>query len=157
MTIRGESETVVKVPPERVFALIDDFSRIPEWNTTCANLSKVGTGPNARGDRLNYATRERQGARASVGHFEGRIVDRRPGEKFSYVIESRGMTSLREVTIRPVHRGSRIRLTIALEPRFWLTRVGKWMMSRTIGHAIERIAAEDLSRLAGILEKEALH
>lgn len=154
MTIRIETEEIVRAGPLQVFALIDDFSRMPEWSSTCGKIEKVGHGPNAPGDRLNYSTRERQGNEAHVGHFEGRILERVPGERLSLRIENRGMFSTREFRLIPVSRGTRIRMTLDLEPRTWLTRLGNRLLGRTIRHAVERMAAEDLKSLAGLLERE---
>ncbi len=152
MTIRIEAEEIVRTGPREVFALIDDFSRMPDWNSTCGKIEKVGHGPNAPGDRLKYSTRERQGNKALVGHYEGRILERVPGERLSLRIENRGMFSTREFRLIPVSRGTRIRMTLDLEPRTWLTRLGNRFLGRTIRHAVERMAAEDLKNLASLLD-----
>jgi|GEM_PF-434245 len=152
MTIRIEAEEIVRASPQEVFALIDDFSRTPEWSSTCASLEKVGQGPNAPGDRLKYAVRERQGNEARVGPFEGRILERVPGERLTYVIDSQGMKSTMDYRLVPVSRGTRIRFAIELEPRFWLVRIGHRLMGRTIRRAVERMAAADLNNIGALVE-----
>ncbi len=154
MTIRIVHEEILRASPQAVFALIDDFSRTPEWSSSCGSLEKVGHGPNAPGDRLKFKTREAVNNKASVGHFEGRILERVPGERLRYVIESQGMKSTMEYRIIPVSRGTRIQFAIEMEPRNWLVRIGHRLMGRTIRQAVERMAAADLNNIGALLEDE---
>lgn len=55
MTLICEHRIDLPQSPAEVFALIDDFGRLPEWHTHCEGLGKNGHGPNAVGDKLRYA------------------------------------------------------------------------------------------------------
>ncbi len=66
-------------PPSAVFALLDDFSQLPKWLKPCEGLAKLGTGPNAAGDKLRYAYA--QGGRHGV--MDGVIVAREPERRLT--------------------------------------------------------------------------
>ncbi len=77
MPIRYEHVETVRTTPERAFAAIDDLPLTARWLPPCVSLEKVGTGPNARGDKLRYVYR--QGGRQA--EMAGEIVARTPGER----------------------------------------------------------------------------
>jgi len=45
----------VPEPPHQVFALLDDYSKVPLWLKRCEGVAKQGTGPTKIGDKLRYA------------------------------------------------------------------------------------------------------
>ncbi len=65
--------------PAQVFAVLDDFSRLPQWLKRCEGLAKQGPGPNAAGDKLRYAYCE--GGRHGV--MDGVIVAHEPGRRLT--------------------------------------------------------------------------
>ena len=77
MPIRYEHSVNVRATPQRAFAVIDDLPLTAKWLPPCVSLEKVGSGPNAPGDKLRYVYR--QGRRQ--GSMDGQIVARTPGER----------------------------------------------------------------------------
>jgi hypothetical protein len=77
MPIRYEYSETVRTTPERAFSAIDDLSLTSKWLPPCVSLEKVGSGPNAAGDKLRYVYK--QGGRE--GAMDGEIVARTPGER----------------------------------------------------------------------------
>lgn len=77
MPVRYEHTETVRATPERVFAAIDDLPLTAKWLPPCVSLEKVGTGPNAPGDKLRYVFR--QGGKQS--EMAGEIVAREPGRR----------------------------------------------------------------------------
>jgi len=83
MPIRCEHFEIVQTTPARAFELIDDLPRTAEWLPPCVSLKKVGEGPNATGDTLEYVYR--QGGKN--GRMNGRIAERVPGEKLHCIYD----------------------------------------------------------------------
>jgi len=77
MTIRCEHFESIRVSPERAFALIDDLSQTAKWLPPCVSLEKIGSGPNAVGDKLKYVFK--QGSH--IDEMQGEIVARVTGER----------------------------------------------------------------------------
>jgi carbon monoxide dehydrogenase subunit G len=77
MPIHYEHTEAVRTTPERAFAVIDDLSQTAKWLPPCVSLEKVGSGPNAPGDKLRYVYK--QGGRQ--GAMDGEIIARNPGER----------------------------------------------------------------------------
>lgn len=55
MTLICKQSIDLPQPPSEVFALLDDFDRLPQWHAHCEGLAKQGHGPNQAGDKLRYA------------------------------------------------------------------------------------------------------
>ncbi len=77
MAISYEHGIDVPQSPAEVFAVLDDFSRLPSWLKPCEGLAKQGAGPNQAGDKLRYAYV--QGGRHGV--MDGVIVARDDGHR----------------------------------------------------------------------------
>jgi carbon monoxide dehydrogenase subunit G len=77
MAIRCEHVETVRATPDRAFALIDNLPRTAEWLPPCVSLDKVGSGPNAPGDKLRYVYN--QGGHQ--GEMAGEILDRVDGQR----------------------------------------------------------------------------
>ncbi len=77
MSVRDEHSETVGTSPDRAFAAIHDLPRTAKWMPPCVSWEKVGSGPNAPGDKLKYVYR--QGGR--TGEMAGDIVARTPGER----------------------------------------------------------------------------
>jgi uncharacterized protein YndB with AHSA1/START domain len=71
--IRVEATTRIARPPARVFAILDDFARAPEWNDRCVEMRQLGDGARGRGVRMVYRYRYRE--RGSEGEIQGEISD----------------------------------------------------------------------------------
>jgi hypothetical protein len=77
MPIRYEHTETVRTTPERAFAVIDDLPRTSQWLPPCVSLEKLGSGPNAPGDKLRYLYK--QGGKQA--EMAGEIIARTPGEQ----------------------------------------------------------------------------
>ncbi len=75
MPIRYEHAETIRTTPERAFAAIDDLPLTAKCLPPCVSLEKIGSGPNAPGDKLRYVYR--QGGRQA--EMAGEIVARTPG------------------------------------------------------------------------------
>jgi hypothetical protein len=77
MPIRCEHIETIHTTPQRAFAAIDDLPLTAQWLPPCVSLEKIGSGPNAPGDKLRYVYR--QGGKQS--EMAGEILARTPGER----------------------------------------------------------------------------
>jgi uncharacterized protein YndB with AHSA1/START domain len=77
MSLSYEHAETVRTSPDRVFAAIDDLPLTAKWLPPCVSLEKVGSGPNAPGDKLRYVYK--QGGK--TGEMAGEILDRTPGKR----------------------------------------------------------------------------
>jgi hypothetical protein len=77
MPIRYQHTETIRTTPERAFAAIDDLPLTAKWLPPCVSLEKVGSGPNAPGDKLRYVYK--QGGK--TGEMAGEIMARTPGER----------------------------------------------------------------------------
>ena len=77
MSIRFEHAVEVTRPPDRVFAVLDDFAQTPRWLARCTGIEKLTPGPNAVGTKLRYGFKE--GGR--TGMMDGEITARTPDER----------------------------------------------------------------------------
>jgi carbon monoxide dehydrogenase subunit G len=91
MPIHCEHTEAVRTTPERAFAVIDDLSQTAKWLPPCVSLEKVGSGPNAPGDKLRYVYK--QGGRQR--EMDGEIIARNPGER----LHCRYFDSMFEVSV----------------------------------------------------------
>lgn len=55
MAIAFEHAIDLPQTPHQVFALLDDYSKVPLWLKRCEGVAKQGTGPTKVGDKLRYA------------------------------------------------------------------------------------------------------
>lgn len=77
MSIRHEHIESIATSPERAFAAIDDLPLTARWLPGCVSLEKLGSGPNAPGDKLRYVYQQN----GKSGEMAGEIVERTPGER----------------------------------------------------------------------------
>jgi hypothetical protein len=77
MAIRCQHVETIRATPERAFAVIDDLPLTAKWLPPCVSLEKIGSGPNAPGDKLRYVYK--QGGKTA--EMAGEIVARTPGER----------------------------------------------------------------------------
>lgn len=113
MPIRCEHVEIVKTSPERAFAMIDDLPRTAEWLPPCVSLNKVGEGPNASGDTLEYVYK--QGGQ--TGRMKGTIAERIPGEKLHCIYEDSMFTVSVDMRVAPDPAGAKMTHIIEMTPR----------------------------------------
>lgn len=154
MTVRSEHEAVIEEPPSRIFALIDDLERTPTWQFGCAKLEKVGSGPNAEGDRLELLTRAEPGGHARPAKLEGRIIKRVPGERFAYAIENKPYSMIWDARIREIPRGSKVTLAVEMRPNSKLAGLVTWLFGRLLLAPLHRMAERDLKAIEERLRED---
>jgi len=71
----AHTETVAAAP-ERIFAIIDDFDRTPEWLTRCTGIDKLTDGPNRVGTELRYHYKDGRRTGTMDGDVAAREQDR---------------------------------------------------------------------------------
>jgi len=71
--IRVQAHTTIACPPARVFAILDDFARAPEWNERCVAIEEASDGARAPGAKLRYRYRYRDKGRE--GEIAGEISE----------------------------------------------------------------------------------
>ena len=77
----------VAASPSAAFAVIDDFSKTPQWLQSCTQLDKIGDEPNAVGTRLVY--HYKVGSR--LGRMDGHIAVREPDRRLVMTFKDRLM------------------------------------------------------------------
>jgi carbon monoxide dehydrogenase subunit G len=77
----------VSAPPAAIFAIVDDFSKTPQWLSRCTGIDKLDPGPNDVGTRLSYHYDD--GRRS--GTMDGQIVAREPDRHFAMKFTDRMM------------------------------------------------------------------
>ena len=131
MSIHFEHSIDVEQSPERVFALLDDFSQTPKWLARCTGIQILTPGPLAVGSKLRYGYRE--GGRS--GEMDGELVARDPGERLGYKYWDKMM----EVSVN-FHMGSspqpgaatRLVHTIEIAPKTFLAKLFSPMIRRQL-------------------------
>lgn len=77
----------VSAPPSTVFAIVDDFSKTPQWLSRCTGIDKLDGGTNDVGTRLTYHYDD--GRR--TGSMDGQIIAREPDRHFAMKFTDRMM------------------------------------------------------------------
>ncbi|MFN3523988.1 MAG: SRPBCC family protein [Phenylobacterium sp.] len=107
-SFRVERTTVIKAPPERVYALIQDFRRWTEWSpyeTLDADLKRIYGGP-LSGEGATYAWEGRE-----AGSGQMRIIGAEPASRVLIRLEfTKPMQAVNtaDFTLAPVAEGTRV-------------------------------------------------
>ena len=147
---RLQMELFIDAPPERVFALLAEPERTPEWSTNVASIRRTSEGPVGVGSTTEavvkaLGTRQRAIGRCTVFDPPRRIV-----------IDSRtdlGARSRSDSELQPEGGGTRLRAT--LEYSVPGGGVGKLLDKLVAERQTRREFEEALWRLKQILEGES--
>ena len=77
----------VSAPPAAIFAIVDDFTRTPQWLSRCTGIDKLSDGVNDVGTELKYHYDD--GRR--TGTMDGQIIAREPDRHFAMKFTDRMM------------------------------------------------------------------
>jgi carbon monoxide dehydrogenase subunit G len=77
----------VSAPPSAVYAIVDDFTKTPQWLSRCTGIDKLSDGPNDVGTALKYHYDD--GRRS--GAMDGQIIAREPDRHFAMKFTDRMM------------------------------------------------------------------
>lgn len=132
----GNTSVTVSIdaPPERVFAILCDVERWPEWTSTMISVQRLESGPFALGSSARVRQPKLRPAVWQVSEFE----DRR---NFTWISRSPGLRMTAGHRIEPKGAGSRVEL------RFELSGFVAPLASRLYGSLIERYIATEAQGL----------
>jgi uncharacterized protein YndB with AHSA1/START domain len=138
MSISFEHGIDIALPPDRVFALLDDISQTPKWLASCKEIERVTAGPSEVGSRFQYSYQEGMHS----GKMEGVITMHIPGQRLSMTYQD----SLAEVSVdfrmSPTGAGTWLIHTIAITPKTFFARMfSPIIQSRLPGQTIEGMNA----------------
>jgi uncharacterized protein YndB with AHSA1/START domain len=119
VTTSAEHTTRVSAPPERVFAILDDPARTPEWLRRCRGMEKLTPGPLAPGSRLRYAYRSGGG----VAHLEGEVVARVENDRLTMRFTDRMFEITPDFRLREDWGDTELTHIVEVVPRTRLARL----------------------------------
>ena len=111
----------IEVPqtPDRVFAVLDDFSQTPKWLSRCTGIEALTPGPKAAGTKLRYAYKE--GGRS--GTMDGEIAARAENERLTMKYGDKMMDVSVDFHMVPNGAGTKLTHTIDIVPRSLMSKL----------------------------------
>jgi uncharacterized protein YndB with AHSA1/START domain len=120
MAITFEHTIDVGRPPERTFAVLDDFALLPKWLARCTNLERVGaSGPNAVGQKLKYAYKDA----GRTGVMDGEIAARVPNERLMLKFTDTMMHVTVDFRVAKGASGTRLTHSVEITPQTFFGKV----------------------------------
>lgn len=144
MSIHFSHTLDVARDPAKVFALLDDLERTPEWLERCTGIERLSPGPNAVGSKLRYAYRD--GVRS--GTMEGEIVTRIEGERLAFRYGDKMMEVAVDFHVTNAAQGARVTHTIDITPKTLLGR----LFSPLIRRGLPKQTVAAMEKLRTLLE-----
>jgi Polyketide cyclase / dehydrase and lipid transport len=138
MPIRYEHSVIVRTTPQRAFAAIDDLPLTAKWLPPCVSLEKVGSGPNAPGDKLRYVYRQ--------GSMDGQIVARTPDERLHCKYFDSMFDVSVDLRVAAAPEGTQTMHTIEITPKNFMGKMFSPLVRLGIGKQT-RDAAANLKKL----------
>ncbi|MFO0950689.1 MAG: SRPBCC family protein [Isosphaeraceae bacterium] len=142
MPARYEHQETVHASPERAFEVIDDLPLTAKWLPPCVSLEKVGSGPNAPGDRLRYVFK--QGG--NQGEMEGEILDRVPAQRLHCRYFDRAFEVEVDLRVAPAPEGAVTTHIIQITPKTFVGKLFTPLIRLGLGKQT-RDAAANLKKL----------
>jgi uncharacterized membrane protein len=105
---RNSLKTVsIDAPPDKVFAVLCDVERWPEWTSTMLSVKRLDGGPFRVG-----STAEVRQPKLRPAVWE--VTDMEPGRNFNWTARSPGVRMQAEHRVEPDGAGCRVTLTLQL-------------------------------------------
>lgn len=142
MPIRYQHEETVGTSSDRAFAAIDDLPLTAKWLPPCVSLEKIGTGPNAPGDKLRYVFT--QGGRQS--EMAGEILARTPGERLHCKYSDPQFDVSVDLRVAAAPGGAITTHIIEITPKTFITKLMSPLIRLGLGKQT-RDAAANLKKL----------
>jgi hypothetical protein len=142
MPIRYEHAETVRTSPDRAFAAIDDLPLTTKWLPPCVSLEKIGSGPNAPGDKLRYVYK--QGSHTA--EMAGEIVERTPGERLHCKYFDHMFDVSVDLRVAAASEGALTTHIIEVTPKTFLAKLMSPMIRLGVGKQT-REAAANLKKL----------
>ena len=145
--IRAEATLDTRRTQAEVFALVDDFTRMPSWVGMCSSLEQTSPAPRRTGSTLRYIYK--QGRRVQV--IDGTVAAYEPGRRL--VLDFADTVCRIEVGFVLSTEGAATRLlhSVEIEPLCWPMK----LMAPLIRAGTQRQLAKDSARLKALLEAAA--
>lgn len=139
-----ERSTTVEVaaPPERVWQVLADVTRWPEWTPTVTSVRRLDDGELRVGSRAVVE-------QPRLPRTEYVVTDLVPGRSFTWVATRPGVRTVATHVVEPTATGARVRLAVAQEG--WLGAV----MGRLLRRLTDEYLANEVAGLRDRAEADA--
>ncbi len=136
-------EHLIPHPADRVFAVITDPLRRPDWQENTSDVRMASDGPVAVGTRW---TEEQRG----VGHVQAEVTTLEPSSRYAERGDSSSGTGRVTVTFTPDGDATRVVMVVELSLKGF-----KRALEPALGPMVRAQMPKDLDRLAALLDREA--
>ena len=141
------SRTVqVAVPPETIYAILDDTDRTPEWLARCTKIDNPDNGANHAGTRLRYHYRD--GKRTGV--MDGSIVTHDVNRRFTMSFSDKMMDVTVDFETAPGAQAGSTTLTHTIDIR--TKGVGK-LVTPMIRRSLPKQTTDAMDSLKALAER----
>jgi uncharacterized protein YndB with AHSA1/START domain len=144
--IRVEASTTIARPPTRVFAVLDDFARIPEWNDRCLGIRQTCEGDHAKGTTLVYRYRFRE--RDAEGEIAGEICEYERDRKLVMHLADHALDVHVRFELVADGAGTRLVHTAEIAPKSWKVK----LLTPIIRLATRRQTEQSVEKLRALVE-----
>jgi len=144
MAIRCQHAEAIRTTPQGAFAAIDNLPLTAKWLPPCVSLEKIGSGPNAPGDKLRYVYK--QGGK--TGEMAGEIIARTPGERLHCMYFDRSFDVSVDLRVAAASDGALTTHIIEITPKKFVAK----LMSPLIRIGLGKQTREAATNLKKLLE-----
>ncbi len=109
------TQVEVEAPVERVWEVLHDVERWPEWASTVTSVQRLDDGPLAVGSRARVE-------QPRIPPTEYVVTELDPGRSFTWVATGPGVRTTARHVLEPLDAG-RTRVTLSVEQAGWLGSV----------------------------------
>jgi uncharacterized protein YndB with AHSA1/START domain len=147
--IRAEASTTIACSPARVFALLDDFARIPEWNDRCVEIRQTSEGEHATGKKLIYRYRYRD--RGAEGVIDGELTEYEPGRAIAMHYEDHALEIRVRFDLESDGSGTRLVHRAEIQPKSFKVK----LLSPIIRAATRKQTEQSVEKIRALVEAAA--
>lgn len=133
-----ECSVEIDVPPERVWPVITDVERWPEWTPTMRSVELLRPGPLAQGTEARIS-------QPRFGTRTWRVTSIDPGKSFTWETRGTGTVMVASHVITPRGNGESSTVTLGVDSSGWAVSLLGWLLVRTARRFVEA-EAEGLKR-----------
>ena len=108
MAIHVERTIIINAPPERVWAVMIDVERWPEWTESEKSVERLDSGEFAVGSRAKLKIRRSPNANVWT------VTELTPNRSFTWETNSAGIKGVASHVIEPEGNGSKVTLLVDL-------------------------------------------